>query len=868
MEPTYAPENFESSWYTKWENAGVFRPEINPDGEPFCMVIPPPNVTGQLHMGHALNHVMIDAIIRRKRMQGFAALWVPGTDHAGIATQNVVEKALAEEGMTRHELGREAFLEQVWAWKEKYGNRITLQMRTLGNSCDWGRERFTMDDGMSQAVREVFVSLWEQELMYRGFRMGNWCPRCGTAISDIEVEHEDEVGELAHLKYPLEDGSGHLIVATTRAETMLGDTAVAVHPDDERYTGLVGKFIILPLVGRRIPIVADDFVDPAFGTGAVKVTPAHDPNDYEIGLRHDLPVIQVLDLEAKINDNGGDFVGMDRFEARKAVKVALDELGLLEGVDEHNHSVGHCSRSGTVVEPMLSDQWYVKVKPLTDPAIDVVREGLAEFNPKRWENSYFHWMENLRDWCVSRQLWWGHRIPAWFCDACGDGTEAKVFVSREDLHACPDCGGSVRQDEDVLDTWFSSALFPFSVFGWPDKTPDLEKFYPNSAMLTGFDIIYFWVARMLQMGLHFMDEVPFPSIVIHGLVRDSEGRKMSKSLGNGIDPMEVIAEHGADPLRLALLQSAAPGHDVPFDMDRVEAARRFGNKLWNAARLVLQHVEPGSVPAEGGYPENPAPADAWIMSRFAEVQVSFDDLCDKYRFSDAYAALYSFVWSELFDWYLELSKPALYNESTRAATAQTLGAVFRDALKLFAPAMPFVTEELWSELVGEEFIATSSWPAMPAVEAPASMGTLQEVIGGVRSFRSQHGISPREHINLQFTDAKSEVADWWEPLVDALANVTLVAVDAEPGAGHTRIVANGVHGFIALEGLIDVGAERARIEKAIAGFQVDAKKANGKLSNEKFVRSAPAEIVEKVRGQLEKAQSQIDALQSQLTELG
>ena len=868
MELTYTPENFESDWYAKWEAAGVFRPEVNPDGEPFCMVIPPPNVTGQLHMGHALNHVMIDAIIRRKRMQGFAALWVPGTDHAGIATQNVVEKSLSAEGLTRQELGRERFLEQVWGWKETYGNRISVQMRTLGDSCDWTRERFTMDEGMSRAVREVFVSLWEEDLMYRGFRMGNWCPRCGTAISDIEVEHQDEVGELAHLRYPLEDGSGHLIVATTRAETMLGDTAVAVHPADERYTHLVGKFITLPLVGRRIPIVADSFVDPEFGTGAVKVTPAHDPNDYEIGLRNNLPVVQVLDLEAKLNENGGEFEGMDRFEARVAVKKALDALGLLQGVEEHNHSVGHCSRSGTVVEPMLSDQWYVRVRPLTEPAIDVVRDGIAEFNPKRWENSYFHWMENLRDWCVSRQLWWGHRIPAWFCDECGDGTEAKVFVSRTDLSQCPECGGRVRQDEDVLDTWFSSALFPFSVFNWPEKTPDLEKFYPNNALLTGFDIIYFWVARMLQMGLHFMGEVPFPSIVIHGLVRDEQGRKMSKSLNNGIDPMMVIEDHGADPLRLALLQSAAPGHDVAFDMSRVEAARRFGNKLWNAARLVLQHVEPGSVPAEGGYPADPDPADAWIMERFAEVQVSFDHLCDKYRFSDAYAALYSFVWSELFDWYLELSKPALYNEAAHEATVQTLGAVFRDALKLFHPAMPFLTEELWSELVGEGFIATASWPDLPEVSGPASMGTMQDLIGGVRSFRSQHGISPRVPISILFTDEKHEVAEWWTPLLEALANVTMTPVTRELGAGHTRIVAGGVHGFVAFEGLIDVGAERARIQKAIAGFEVDSKKANAKLSNEKFVGSAPEEIVDKVKGQLQAAQSQIEALRSQLQELG
>ncbi len=875
MTPSYEPHDIESSWYARWEEAGVFRPELHPDGEPFCVVIPPPNVTGQLHMGHALNHSIIDTIVRRKRMQGFAALWVPGTDHAGIATQNVVERQLAEEGLSRHDLGREAFNEQVWEWKRRYGARITQQMRRLGNSCDWSRERFTMDEGLSVAVREVFVSLFEEDLLYRGNRIINWCPRCGTALAEIEVEYWDEDGELAHIAYPLTDGGGRIVVATTRAETMLGDTAVAVHPDDDRYRDLVGKTVTLPLVGRRIPIIADEHVDPEFGTGAVKVTPAHDPNDFVIGERHSLESVTVMDEQGVINAHGGLFEGMDRFDARRAVKEALEAEGLLVGVDAHAHSVGHCYRCDTVIEPYLSLQWFVSVQPITVPAIDAVRRGESRFVPERWQNSYFPWMENLRDWCVSRQIWWGHRIPAWYCvtsTSTSTSTSAStceaVYVSREDLTECPGCGGAVTQDDDVLDTWFSSALWPFSVFGWPDTTPDLEKFYPNSVMVTGFDIIYFWVARMMQMGIHFMGEVPYPDIVIHGLVRAPDGRKMSKSLGNAIDPLDVIEEYGADPLRLALLQAAAPGHDVPLEMEWVAGARRFGNKVWNAARFVLGNLEGTSVPADGGYPNDPGPVDRWILHRLSVVASRFDDLCDEYRFSDAFGLLYNFMWAEVFDWYLEMAKVGLRSDSSAVSTRHTLGAVLRDSLKLLHPAMPHLTEELWSHLVGEGFMAAATWPDPPDYAAPAGVDTLQELVTGVRSFRAQHGLSPRTPIELLVHDPTHITEEWWAGQLGGLVNATLVPIDAEAGAGHTRLVTGSVHSFIALAGLIDIGAERDRLSRALFEIEQDLGRSEGKLANAGFVAKAPEDVVAKEREKVAELSDRRSSLQGQLNELG
>ena len=859
MNPTYEPADVERHWYERWEEAGIFRPEYRPDGEPFAVVIPPPNVTGSLHMGHGLNHTIHDVVIRRKRMQGYAALWLPGTDHAGIATQNVVERELANEGLTRHDLGREAFIEQVWEWKRKYGERITRQIRRMGSSCDWTRERFTMDEGLSVAVREVFVTLYDEGLIYRGNRIINWCPRCGTALSDIEVEHVEENGTLTHIRYPLTDGSGEVVVATTRPETMLGDTGVAVHPDDHRYKDMIGKTVILPLVGREIPIVADEWADPEFGSGAVKVTPAHDPNDFEVGQRHGLEPVLIMDTSAIINENGGRFAGLDRFEARTAIQRALEDEGFLVGIEEHRHSVGHCYRCEAVVEPYLSDQWFVAVTELARPAIEAVRDGANVFIPKRWENTYFHWMENLRDWTISRQIWWGHRIPAWYCP------DGHLTIARTDPDVCGTCGRSdITQDEDVLDTWFSSALFPFSTLGWPEQTEDLARYYPNAVLITGFDIIFFWVARMMKMGIHFMGEVPFRQTIIHGLVRDADGEKMSKSKGNTIDPLDVADEYGADPLRLALIQAANPGQDVRLDMEWVSGARRFGNKLWNATRFALRHVEPGSVPADGGYPDDPGAADAWVLQRLGEVSREFDALCDEYRFSDAFGRLYSFAWSEVFDWYLEMAKTTLDQPEGAAATRQTLGVVMRDLLKLFHPAMPYLTEELWQHVVGEGLLAGADWPRVPEVSGPADMDDVQELISGVRRFRADQGISPRQTLDLKVIPS---LDPWGADVVARLAGVNLVGVGAAPETGHTRVVTRRLQGFIALEGVVDLEAERARIDKAIAGVESDLAKVEAKLGNAAFVDKAPADVVEKERSKQTEFQGLLDKLRAQLDAL-
>ena len=860
MQPTYEPREVEAHWYEKWEEAGLFRPEYRPDGEPFAVVIPPPNVTGALHMGHALNHTIHDVIIRRKRMQGFAALWVPGTDHAGIATQNVVERELANEGMDRHELGREEFVRQVWEWKHRFGDRITKQIRRMGSSCDWSRERFTLDEGLSKAVREVFVRLYEDDLIYRGNRIINWCPRCETALAEIEVEYSDIQGTLTYIRYPLVDGAGGAVtVATTRPETMLGDTAVAVHPDDPRYSGLIGKTVRLPLVGREIPIIADDAVDPEFGTGAVKVTPAHDPNDFEIGERHDLDKIMVLDEKAVVTAEGGRFEGMNRFEARAAVVQALQAEGVVQSIEEHQHSVGHCYRCQTVVEPFLSDQWFVAVTDLAKPAIEAVRGGDTTFIPERWDKTYFHWMENLRDWTISRQIWWGHRIPAWYCP------DGHVTVSREDPTACSRCGGrELYQDHDVLDTWFSSALWPFSTLGWPDETDDLARFYPNDVLITGFDIIFFWVARMMKMGIKFMDDVPFRDTIIHGLVRDAAGDKMSKSKGNTIDPLEVAEEHGADPLRLALIQAANPGQDVPLNMEWVEGTRKFGNKLWNGTRFVLMSVEPGSVPAVGGYPSQPGEIDSWILHRLGEVARRFDQLLDTYRFSDAFSLLYSFTWSELFDWYVEMAKPALADAGTAESTRQTLGVVIRDVIKLFHPAIPYLTEELWMNVVGEGFVAGSDWPDVPDYPAPDGMADTQELISGVRRFRTEQGISPRQPLVLKVHSDDGGLSGWSERLIRSLATVSVESAENQPSDGHTRIVAGRFQGFIPLDGLIDVDAERSRIGKRIADAKADLGKVEAKLNNASFIDRAPEPVVAKERAKQAELSDLLAKLQAQL----
>ncbi len=862
MKATYEPAAVESRWYPVWEDAGAFKPEVNPDGRPFSIVIPPPNVTGMLHMGHALDLSIQDAIIRRKRMQGYAALWVPGTDHAGIATQNVVERELANEGMTRHDLGRDAFVEQVWAWKAKSGNQISNQMRRMGFSPDWDRERFTMDEGLSHAVRKVFVDLYDEGLIYRGNRIINWCPRCHTAISDIEVEHEDEVGELSYIRYPFTDGDGYISVATTRPETMLGDTGVAVHPEDDRYRDAIGRTVLLPLLDREIPVVADDAVDMAFGTGAVKVTPAHDPLDFEIAQRHGLEPIQVIDTEARITTAGGPFAGQDRFEAREAVRHALKKQGFLEKVEDHHHSVGHCSRCGTVVEPMLSLQWFVKVGPLAGPAMESVTSGRSRFVPKRWENNYLRWMEALRDWTISRQLWWGHQIPVWYCDACGE-----TIVALEAPTECTGCGGhELRRDEDVLDTWFSSALWPFSTMGWPDETEDLKTYYPTDVLVTGFDIITFWVSRMLMMGVHFTAEEPFTDIVIHGLIRTPDGRKMSKSYGNAVDPLEVVDRHGADALRLALLQNSPPGHDPTFDEAWVEASRRFGNKLWNALRFAVDVIGVTDVPVEGGYPEHPGPEDAWILSRLAEVTAEYDRLLDEYRISDALGILYTFAWSEVFDWYVELAKTLLRDEDRAQGARATLGVVMRDLLKLFHPAIQFLTEELWSELGDGSLLIMAAWPAPPGARAPASMETLQELIVGLRRFRSEHEISPRVGIDVSLSDPDGVVEDWWADHLTGLAGVALI--DTAKGEAVSRVVAGPVQAFIGLEGLVDIDAERERLTKAIASASADAERSAAKLAKSDFRKRAPADVVASEEAKETEARARLDKLEAQLAELG
>ena len=871
LEGGYDHKAVESRWYPIWEESGAFRPEINPGGKPFSIVIPPPNVTGVLHIGHALDHSIQDAIIRRKRMQGRAVLWLPGTDHAGIATQMVVERELAEEGKTRYELGRERFVEQVWSWKARSGGAITQQMRALGDSCDWTRERFTLDDQLSAAVREVFVSLYEKGLIYRGRRIINWSPGLMTAISDIEVEYEEVEGQMVHITYPFAEGGADgregVTVATTRAETMLGDTGVAVHPEDERYRSLVGRTVRLPLMDRLIPIVADEAVDPSFGTGAVKVTPAHDPLDFEIAGRAGLPPVQVIGEDGRMTAEAGPFAGLDRFEAREQVIDALRREGCLDRIEEHRHSVGHCSRSGAAVEPLLSHQWFVRVADLIGPAVEAVRSDAARFVPKRWEKNYFHWMENLHDWCVSRQLWWGHRIPAWYCDIDG-----AVMVARERPAGCSECGSEeLRADEDVLDTWFSSALWPFSTLGWPDDASDLRRFYPTDVLVTGYDIIFFWVARMLKMGMEFAGEAPFREIVIHGLVRASDGRKMSKSLNNIVDPMEMIDLYGADALRLSLLRSASPGHDVPFDVQWVDAARRFGNKLWNAVRFALMHLAPGSVPAAGGYPDDPGPVDRWILSRLAETAARVDELFDRHRLSDGFSLLYSFAWSEVFDWYLEMSKPTLAAGGPEAEAArQTLGAVLRDLLAFFHPAMPFLTEELYSRLVGEGLLILAPWPAPPACEAPAGIGALQELVAGVRGFRAAHGLAARRGLEAVVHDPEGLWQEWWGPQLAALAGAEAETADAPPeaGEGYSRVAAGPVQAFIRLEGVIDAEAERGRILGRIDKARRGLEKSERKLANPAFLERAPAEVVSKEEQKAAEARKLLGVLAVQLEELG
>ncbi|WP_027405735.1 valine--tRNA ligase [Anaerovibrio sp. RM50] len=876
----YDPKSFEKKWYGYWEENKLFHAVVDEEKEPYSIVIPPPNVTGQLHMGHALDNTLQDILIRWRRMQGYNTLWMPGCDHAGIATQAKVEGALREEGTNRYELGREKFLERVWQWKEKFGSRIMSQLRSLGSSLDWDRERFTMDEGCSKAVREVFVSLYEKGLIYQGTRITNWCPDCNTAISDIEVEHETEQGHLWHIRYQVEgEPDKYVEVATTRPETMFGDTGVAVHPDDERYKDLVGKNVILPVVNRVIPVFADEYVDSSFGTGAVKVTPAHDPNDYEMGLRHDLEQLKVLSNTGKMMEGAGKYEGMDRYECRKALVKELEEIGALVSVEDHEHAVGHCSRCHSTIEPLISTQWFVKMDTLAKPAADAVRDGRIKFVPERFSKIYCQWLDNIRDWCISRQLWWGHRIPAWYCDDCGE-----TSVSRDDICQCPKCGSkNVRQDEDVLDTWFSSGLWPFETMGWPEETPELKHFYPTATLVTGYDIIFFWVVRMVVMGLEFGKDIPFKTVYIHGLVRDSQGRKMSKSLGNGIDPLEMIEEYGADSLRFMLITGNTPGNDMRFYNERVESARNFANKLWNASRFMLMNLEgfdKSFVPA----PEDYTMADKWILSRFAKTAQGVTENLEKYELGEAGRLIYEFIWSEFCDWYIELSKARLYdkeNVKPRQTAQYVLGYVLERTLRLLHPFMPFITEEIWQHIPHEgKSIMVSQWPAEDKTiadlideDSESSMTTIMETIKTIRALRLEVNAAPskKSEVVLNFTDESlRQVFADNEGYLTVLASaepVTHMAVGAEKPENAMAGVVNGVEIFLPLKDLIDVEKETARLNGEMAKLEKEISRLDKKLSNQGFLAKAPADVVAGEKEKLAGYQEKMDAVKARLEDL-
>jgi valyl-tRNA synthetase len=849
----YNPKEVEEKWYEYWERENLFYAEADSKKEPFTIVIPPPNVTGQLHMGHALNNTLQDIIIRAKRMQGYSALWLPGTDHAGIATEAKVKEQLAEEGFSKYDLGREKFLERVWAWKEKYGGTIIKQLKKLGSSCDWSRLRFTMDEGLSKAVREVFVRLYEKGLIYRGDYIVNWCPTCKTTLSDIEVEHEEESGKLYYVKYQFKDGSGHLMVATTRPETMLGDTAVAVNPEDERYRHLVGKTLILPVMGREIPIIADSYVDMEFGTGAVKVTPGHDPNDFEMGLRHDLPVINVMDENGHMNENAGKFAGLDRYECRKLILKELEEKGNLEKIEELSHSVGHCYRCNTTVEPMVSKQWFVKMKPLAAPAIEVVKQGKVQFVPDRFTKIYLNWLENIRDWCISRQLWWGHRIPAWYCKDCGEMT-----VSREDITVCPKCGRThIEQDQDVLDTWFSSALWPFSTLGWPDETEDLKYFYPTSVLVTAYDIIFFWVARMIFSAMEFMKQEPFKYVVITGLVRDALGRKMSKSLGNGIDPLEVIDKYGADTLRFTLSTGNAPGNDMRFYWEKVEASRNFANKIWNASRFVMMNLEgfkPGEVDIQALTLK-----DRWILKRINDITKEVTQALDKFEIGIAAQNIYDFFWSEFCDWYIEMAKIDLYggDDLAKKRAQQVLYFVLERALKLLHPFMPFITEEIWQHLPHDgRSIMVSKWPEYdPAWDFgdAEDMEVVMDAVRGIRNIRAEMNVSPAKKAKAVARVSDPFVMDILKnstEIIHTLAKVEdMEFITQDSPAPHKALtcVIKGAEIFVPMEGLVDIETEIVRLQKEHTNLEKEIDRVSKKLSNEGFLAKAPQDVVEKER---------------------
>ena len=870
----YDPASVEKKWYEFWEKNRYFHAEPEPGKKPFSIVIPPPNITGKLHMGHALDNTLQDILIRWHRMMGDNTLWMPGYDHAGLATQIKVEEVLKkEEGKTRFDLGREEFVKRVWAWKEEYGDRIINQLKCLGISCDWERKRFTMDEGCSRAVRETFVSLFEKGLIYKGTRITNWCVNCHTALSDIEVEHEDTPGHLWYVRYPVVgEEDTYLTIATTRPETIPGDTAVAVNPEDERYAKLIGKTLRLPILNREIPVIADSYVDTQFGTGAVKITPSHDPNDYEMGLRHNLPEIVVIGKDGIMTEEAGPFAGLERYECRKQIVARLKEEGYLVKIEEHSHAVGHCQRCHNIVEPLVSTQWFVKMQPLVKAAVDCVTDGRTQFVPERFTKNYTGWMENIHDWCISRQIW-GHRIPVWYCDDCGE-----MSASRTDLEKCPKCGSThIHQDEDALDTWFSSALWPFSTMGWPDNTGLLKQFYPTSVLVTGYDIIFFWVARMLIMGMEFMKEIPFEKVFIHGLVRDSQGRKMSKSLGNGIDPLEVIEKYGADTLRFMLITGNTPGNDMRFYWERVEGTRNFANKIWNASRFALMNME--------GYDKDAelAPytlADKWILSRLQDTVKDVTGLLERFELGEAGRAIYDFIWSEVCDWYIEIAKPRLYNKEAAAerATAQhVLATVLVSAMKLLHPYMPFITEEIYQCLPHEaESIMISKWPvadeSLVDPEAERGMNAIMDSIKAIRNMRAEVNANPGKKIPaimLVSEDLREVVAhnDSYIKLLGGIDNLELRPLNGEKPENAMAAVVTGIEVYLPLAGLIDVEKETQRLSKELAAMEKDLQRAGGKLNNAGFLAKAPEDVIAKERAKYEELSGKIEAVKKRMAYL-
>ena len=868
---TYEPQEVEGKIYQSWMDAGCFKAAPNPDKKPFCIVMPPPNVTGQLHMGHAMDATLQDILIRYKRMQGYEALWMPGTDHAGIATQIKVEEELRKnEGLTRYDLGREKFLERVWDWKHKYGDRIVEQQKKLGASCDWDRARFTMDEGCSRAVREAFCELYDKGLIYKGSRIINWCPHCLTALSDAEVEYQDKPGHLWYIRYPLADGSGDLVVATTRPETMMGDTGVAVNPEDERFKDLVGKTCILPIMNREIPIVADEYVELGFGTGAVKMTPAHDPNDFEVGLRHNLEVIRCIDDDGKINENGGPYNGMDRYECRKTIVKDLEEQGYLIKTEDYSHNVGTCYRCHNDVEPLISAQWFVKMAPLAKEALRVVNDGEVQFIPERFTKTYTNWMENVHDWCISRQLWWGHQIPAWTCADCGH-----ITVDRADPTCCAKCGSkNITREEDVLDTWFSSALWPFSTLGWPDKTPELDYFYPTSVLVTGYDIIFFWVARMIFSGCEQMGKYPFEKVLIHGLVRDDKGRKMSKSLGNGIDPLEMAEKYGADALRFNLITGNSPGNDMRFYVEKCEAMRNFANKIWNASRFVMMNLTIDQVEL----PEKLELEDKWVLSKLNTLIREVTENMDAYELGVASAKVYDFIWDTYCDWYIELTKDRMRSADTAENAQNVLCYVLIQVLRLLHPFMPFITEEIYQALphmAGQEggFIMTSPWPVwredLNFRDEEEAMEMVMDAIRAIRGRRAEMNVAPSRKVKLTIATAYHDVFTAGAPFFLRLASAGEVEVipAAQAGSsdemrreGMVEVITHAARVFMPLAELVDVKAELERIAKEKAKAEGHLKGIEAKLSNEAFTSKAPAHIVQNQRDQAEKLRSLIAQL--------